>query len=201
MVNFDIQTKEMCPRDHHECWCGFVDEPRDFESYLRLKEMVLLKICSSEPEWLNNKDFFVKSEFSALTQIRLPNDTVLNRDQAEIYEKTLKNTSLDENENESTQIATSWRSLRLNTHYPRFCPPNFGWCWCGMIGDLKSYEKSIKSNKLIGEPELIIDCRAYYKRLYEHRNCSPASGDSLPWYDKLFFPLLKQFPCGYYEAS
>ena len=202
IVDLNTQTNEMCPGDHRECWCGFVGEPKSLETYLKPRGAVFLKICSSESEWINNKDFFVQSEFSALRQILLPNGTKITSvdefEEANI-EQRIKKEKLDENE--AIQIVkTSWKSLELNKHDRMLCPRGFGWCWCGIIGDYLSYYNSIKSDKgIIGKPKVVIDCRHPNFRVYEERDCTPASSDSIPWYDKLFYPLLKEFPCGYYN--
>ena len=200
LVSSNVQAKEMCPKDHHECWCGFVDEPNTPESYLKPQGVVFLKICSSEPEWIKNKNFFLQSEFSAFPRIRLPNGTIISDEKfyETNIEERIKKEKLDENEDIQI-IKTSWGSLELNKHDRMLCPRSFGWCWCGIIGDYLSYFKSIKSEKeIIGEPKVVIDCRHRLLRPYDQRNCTAAASDRIAWFDKLLYPLLKEFPCGYY---
>ena len=190
----------MCPKDFRECWCGFVREPQNYQSYLAQKSPIFLKICSSEPDWINNKDFFVENEFEVLNKIKLPNETIIqsnNELQTSKIIQSLKETRMDENETPQI-INTSWESFELNKHDPSLCPNHYSWCWCGVVGDYLSYFKGKKSPEMIGKPQAVVDCRSPQQRVYERRNCSPKPEDSLSWYEKLFNPLASQFPCGHF---
>lgn len=194
---------EMCPKDFRQCWCGLLDDFKNFPiDHLNdgIRTWMLLKICSSEPQWLENKDAFMQDKFTDFEILKLANGTnVLNglKVVAGLYKELFTSSATHIYEYEETEDF-DMRSLEFNKHYPSLCPPRNEWCWCGVVGNWENYLNPNRTKLIVDYPNFIIDCRYFNKRPFEERDCRPESADSLPWHRKLFGPAPKDFPCGHY---
>ena len=188
-----VHMDEMCPDELDECWCGFVEELKNYNLNFTNKNLVFLKMCSSESTWKKSKNEIPFQTFSAFRMIEISNGTKYELDQElrdKFYQQVQEKRKIESDE--------AWNSMELNKHDERWCPYRFEWCWCGIIGNSMDYLKGIRSTTIVETPRFMIDCRKTQKRLYETRNCTVQTGASLPWYKKLLGSSKTLFPCGHY---
>lgn len=192
---------EFCADDFHQCWCGLLDDFKNFPIGTRTQQRVyiLLKICSSDPEWLKNKNTFIPDDnFNAFKELLLPNGTKIfyNR---KLY-LNLHKQGMDAKHIYDYQKTGDFdlRLYEFNKHYPSLCPPRSAWCWCGIVGSWKNYYSKPNKTNTVDIPKVVIDCRPVSFRPYEIRDCAPESTNNLPWHRKLFGPGAQHFPCGHF---
>ena len=55
LFDLNVHIDEMCPDEREKCWCGIVNEPKNYTFVLSERKIVLLKMCSSDPIWMKTK--------------------------------------------------------------------------------------------------------------------------------------------------
>ena len=193
-----VHMSELCPEEFRECWCGFIREPKYFRYDSTNRMRTALKICSSNPVWMENKEYFLEGEFDLFNVIILNNGTILENagevERSMIEQEALNLRSYFE---ESLQPNNPSWDIQLNKHNRDICPVNLGWCYCGYSGDVLSYMRSNKTEAIVEEPRVIVDCRTHSRLPFETRNCSIVPKESLSWYKRLSKFLDFYFPCGH----
>ena len=199
IVNSYVHINELCPDELDKCWCGFANDAKKFDLNLANRNIVFVKMCSSEPIWMQTKNQITVDDFLSLSSVELSNGTTyginkkFNLMTLEKAQETRRN-----NSDKSVDIKELWKSLELNKHDESLCPYRYEWCWCGFVGNVVDYFMGKKSTTIVEAPRVMLDCRTFERRLYETRNCTIQSGDSLPWYRKIFGRPKVHFPCGHY---
>ena len=192
--------RELCPLAHKNCWCGFVhkfweNNTVDFSYW----PLTITKICSLQPNWLENKEELVREQIDALRIGNSPNCERCEASQI-VFDTILNETSgkriLDH------PMKAKFASIEPYTHQEQLCDPALKWCWCGLIHNLKDYQEGIETTGDRSDPFVMVDCRVHEKRPFEKRNCEsePGANKKISIFRLLFGSVPQEFPCGFYPA-